>query len=273
MTGENFAVSEKLLTQYCLLKETHKDKLKSVGNSLLTDNIFTNKTMNIENSNQFLSEFSKISKDRKQKNKNESCDFNVFSFFKVDEPKHSSLLAFLLNPHESHGQGNLFLKNFLLRLNILNPDSNNWTVTAEKGRIDILLTRVNPHSIIIIENKSNRAVDQQFQLYRYWYHQIHKRKYQIDYATDEYKQKYQIIYLTPHSSKIPTDNSLSKPDISYDLPDHLNLPDRIPIEPKIWEFSKEISELLESSTNQLQSENHRLKEYIFQYLELIKNLN
>lgn len=273
MTDENLAISEKLLSQYSLLNERYKDNLISLGHSILSDDIFRYEASKVKNFNPLISEFSKISKDRKLKNKKESCDFNVFSFFKVDEPKHSSLLAFLLNPHESHGQGNLFLKNFLERLNILNPQSNNWTVTAEKGRIDILLTRVNPHSIVIVENKSNRAVDQQFQLYRYWYHQIHKRKYQIDYATDEYKQKYQIVYLTPHHSKIPTDNSLSKPDISYGLPDHLNLPDKIPIEPKIWEFEKDIAELLESSINNLDTENYRLKEYLFQYIELIKSLN
>jgi len=273
MTEAYFAISEKILKEYCLIKESYKNKLKSVGHSLLSENICNHKTANNEDFNQLLSEFLKISKERKQKNKNESFDFNFFSFFKIDEPKHSSLLAFLFNPNESHGQGNLFLKNFLERLNILNPDSNNWTVTAEKGRIDILLTRINPHSIIIIENKSNRAVDQQFQLYRYWYHQIHKRKYQIDYVTNDYKQKYQIVYLTPNYLKIPTDNSLSKPDISYYLSDHLNLPDKIPIEPKIWEFSKDIYELLESSINQLHPENHRLREYIFQYLELIKSLN
>jgi hypothetical protein len=273
MTDENFTIFENLLTQYCLERECYKNKLKSVGHSLFSEDIFGFKVSKLENFNRLLLEFSKISKDRKLKNKQESCDFNVFSFFKVDEPKHSSLLAFLLDPHESHGQGNLFLKNFLERLNILNPESNNWTVSTEKDRIDNLLTRVNPHSIIIIENKSNRAIDQQFQLYRYWYHQIHKRKYQIDYTTDEYKQKYQIVYLTPHHSKIPTDNSLSKPDISYGLPDYSNLPDKIPIFPKIWEFSKEISELLESSMTQLETKNHRLKEYIFQYLELIKSLN
>ena len=273
MTDVNLNISENLLTQYCLVRECYKKKLKSVGHFLFSEDIFIFKVSKLENYNHLLLEFLKFSKDRKQKNKQESCDFNVFSFFKVDEAKHSSLLAFLLNPYESHGQGNLFLKNFLKRLNILNPNSNNWTVTAEKDRIDILLTRVNPHSIIIIENKSNRAVDQQFQIYRYWYHQIHKRKYQIDYATDEYKQKYQIVYLTPHHSKFPTDNSLSKPDISYGLPDHSNLPDKIPIEPNVWEFSKEIFELLESSITQLETENHRLKEYIFQYLELIKSLN
>ncbi len=273
MTDENLPISEKLLTQYCLQNDLYKNKLKSVENSLLSKDIFSDKASKVKEFNPLLSEFSKISKDRKLKNKKESCDFNVFSFFKVDEPKHSSLLAFLLNPQESHGQGNLFLKSFLERLNILNPQSNNWTVSTEKGRIDILLTRANPHSIVIVENKSNRAVDQQFQLYRYWYHQIHKRKYQIDYTTDDYKQKYQIIYLTPHHSKIPTDNSLSKPDKSYGLQDYLNLPNKIPIEPKIWEFTKEITELLESSMKNLETENHRLKEYIFQYLELIKSLN
>ncbi len=273
MTDKNISISEKLLLQYFILFECYNNKLNSVGRSFLSKDILSSKVFKIEEANHLLLQFSKFSKDRKLKNKRESCEFNFFSFFKIDEPKHSLLLAFLLNPHESHGQGNLFLKNFLERLNVLKPDSGNWTVTAEKDRIDILLTRVNPHSIIIVENKSNRAPDQQFQLYRYWYHQIHKRKYQIDYSKEDYKKRYQIVYLTPHNSKTPSDNSLSKPDVSYGFPEHLNLPDKIPIEPKIWEFGKEISELLESTSKKLEAENHRLKEYIFQYLELIKSLN
>lgn len=53
-------------------------------------------------------------------------------------------------------------------------DNENWTVTAEKGRVDILLKRTHPHSVIIIENKSNYANDQENQLYRYWHQEIYK---------------------------------------------------------------------------------------------------
>jgi len=53
---------------------------------------------------------------RLQREKNELYDsnrFNPFQFLQTDEMGLSKILAFLLDPMETHGQGDLFLNSFL----------------------------------------------------------------------------------------------------------------------------------------------------------------
>jgi hypothetical protein len=208
-------------------------------------------------------------KEIKEKNKTHSILFNPLSYFPIGETMHSFLLAKLLNPNGEHGQGNLFLTYFMKKLDIEVFEHDTWTVTAETERIDILLKRQHPHTVVVIENKSNYAVDQENQLYRYWYEQIYWPNHSawgdktLEHTTNN--KHYQIIYLTPADWKIPTQNSLKKPDGTNDF-----LPDEIPIEPKIWLFKKHIVEWLTDSIQQLHEDNHRLREYIKQYIELWK---
>jgi len=233
---------------------------------LLSNNqISLNRSM-IQCSSNILKNFQVIQINAKAKNKEESCDFNMLRLFHIGETRHSILLANILNPNSEHGQENLFLLNFLLKIGIECPDKGQWIVTAEKGRIDVLLKRVHPHSVVVIENKSNLAVDQTHQLYRYWHQEIFypNRHRSMDY-TGQHPEKYQIIYLTPADWKQPTSNSLMKPS---DWPS--NLPDPLPIVPMIWKFDKEISEWLNSSLQEIPYGNYRLKEYIKQYIEFWK---
>jgi len=214
--------------------------------------------------NDILDKYIQTSKISIEKNRNYSCDFNVFSFFNITEPTHSYLISFLLNPNSSHGQGDLFLKTFLNLIGIEKPETGQWIVTAETGRIDILLKRFEPHCVVVIENKSNYAKDQENQLYRYWFQEIYypNRHKNIEFAND-HPEKYQLIYLTPASWKLPNDNTLSKPtDWSSDLPD------RIPMKPKIMEFTSDIVNWLENSIEKIPLTNNRLREYIKQYIEL-----
>lgn len=199
----------------------------------------------------------------KEKNKHESCDFNVLRFFHIGETMHSFLLAKFLDMNSEHGQENLFLKLFLQKLKIDKPDTKNWIVTAEKSRVDVLLKRFSPHSVIVIENKSNNAVDQPNQLYRYWYYQIYLKNTQIDYAKKENFKNFKVIYLIPNDWKQPSDNSLSKP-----LGWSNDLPNTIPIDPIKWKFNKEIVDWLKKSLKQLPKENYRMQEYVKQYIEL-----
>ena len=123
--------------------------------------------------------FQKFEKAYDSKNLRESIDFNVFNFiesvFWIDEPKHSRIIAFLLNPEEIHGQRETFLYLFLEMLAIKDFRKNKWNVYAEKGSVDILITSNYPDKkTIVIENKSNWAVDQDCQMYRYWYRNIFK---------------------------------------------------------------------------------------------------
>ena len=106
--------------------------------------------------------------------KNTSSDLNVYKIFNIPEVIHSKILGDFLSPIGVHGQGNFFLKRFLEKLGIENPSQGTWRVSVERGNIDILLKRNCPKSIIVIENKSNWAVDQNNQLYRYWHQEMYE---------------------------------------------------------------------------------------------------
>ena len=146
---------------------------------------------------------------------------NVFSlwneFSGISEPIHSRILHFFLSDNPMHGQGKLFLSAFLEYIGFEKDEGNEeWIITAEEGRVDVLLRRQNPLGAVIIENKSNWAEDQPNQLYRYWYENIHKRKEDSD--TDYYSKhpEYKIVYLVPDKAKQINDNSKTRP---IDYPD------------------------------------------------------
>lgn len=200
--------------------------------------------------------------------KNFSTFFNIFDFFPIDEMKHSELFSFLLNPFANHGQGKLFLNIFLDKLGIAYSQNDNWQVTNEKDRIDILLKREYPHSIIIIENKSNWAVDQPNQLYRYWLDQIYYFNPNIDYSNKEYLNSYRIIYLTPNESKKLENQSITKPsNITTDI-----LPSIIPMQIESWSFNNELVEIAESGIKKLNHTNTNLITYLKMYISKIKTL-
>ncbi len=201
------------------------------------------------------------------KNRNTSCDFNMLSLFYIGETQHSFLLANLLDPNANHGQKHLFLNIFLDLLGIKRfSDSENWIVSSEKGRIDILLKRVDPHSVIVIENKSNYAIDQNHQLYRYWYQEIYKtiseRHLPKDYIFNPPEHYYQILYLSPEHWKIPSTNTLIRPaEWNNDLPE------KVPLKVKHLLFDDFICQWLKMSLESLPKDNHRIREYVKQYIE------
>lgn len=108
-------------------------------------------------------------------------DFNIFDYLRDDEVGLSRCIASLLIPNGTHGQGNLFLKNFLERIDKVLFDNElvkRWTDTVIDGchasleeqanglrRIDVYL-RFNNGEIIGIENKP-WARDQENQLADY----------------------------------------------------------------------------------------------------------
>lgn len=202
-------------------------------------------------------------------------NFNIFSLFReefdfhVKEIMHSKLLKFLLNPFSSHGQGKKFLIEFLNLIGIQNPNNGTWFVTAEEGRIDVLLKRNHPHSVVIIENKSNWAGDQPNQLYRYWLQEIYSTTKEANFEFYENnKDKYQILYLPPSELKQFEQQSTTKPKEILNV----NLPEDLPIGVKTIYFNKEIQFWLEKCKLQLPEKNHRIREYISQYQLLCNNL-
>lgn len=221
----------------------------------------------IQETTSLVEKFQEINTQSIIKNKKTSCDFNILSLFKIGETQHSFLLAHFLNPNADHGQGHLFLNEFLDLLKIERlSDNENWIVTTEKGRIDILLKRAYPHSVIVIENKSNYAEDQNHQLYRYWYQEIYRtileRNLPKDYILNPPERYYQLLYLSPDYWKMPSGNTLTKPSGWED-----NLPIEIPFKAKHILFSDFICQWLQISLEKLTIDNHRIREYVKQYIE------
>lgn len=108
--------------------------------------------------------------------------FNIFDALGLAraEIRHSNFLAWLLDPAESHGQGQFFLKGLLediLRsvprgarplsvLELHNADLRGVEVRREWERIDLLITCEEPRFGIVIENKIGSS-EHGSQLYRY----------------------------------------------------------------------------------------------------------
>lgn len=220
----------------------------------------------VEENGALIERFQQFSKEACERNKLNSGELNFFRLFPLGETGHSYQLAKFLNPYAEHGQGKLFLMEFLKMLRIAEPEKGQWIVTAEKGRIDVLLKRRAPRSAVIIENKSNDAVDQPNQLYRYWYQEIYypNRDKPVDYAY-HHPDCYRIIYLPSSSSKKPDDNSLQKPkDEMLDA----SLPEKMPMEIDCWSFDKQIIRWLGKCHEQLPKNNFRMRDYVNQYIEL-----
>ena len=123
--------------------------------------------------------------------------FNVFRMCKVDhyENLHSAILAELLNPEGSHGQGDIFLRLFLESSGVPVPSgfcTENALVRTEyameTGRLDILIDDQIGHAVII-ENKIY-AADQEAQLQRY-----------DTFAREHFAAGYSMLYLTLYGSE------------------------------------------------------------------------
>ena len=128
---------------------------------------------------------------RLQREKNELYDsnrFNPFQFLRTDEMGLSKILAFLLDPTETHGQGDLFLNSFLKfigkhqflayqKVNIyrekITKETTQETIqetTQENRRHDIFIEGLLDNKIawvISIENKLQGAVDREDQMNDY----------------------------------------------------------------------------------------------------------
>jgi len=136
--------------------------------------------------------------------------FNIFDALGIArvEIRHSNFLAFILDPAESHGQGQLFLKAILMDLlktapagsRPLSPieldgtDLRGVEVRREWEHIDILITCQQPPFVVAIENKVD-AHEHSDQLRRY------KEKVRQHHSEDGL-----LVYLTPPDARDPTDS-------------------------------------------------------------------
>jgi hypothetical protein len=130
-------------------------------------------------------EFLQVKAENREMALKEAPDFNVFRLLGVgrDELRHSLMLAHLLDPSVSHGQGDLFLCAFLELYMKKHPEFlhlmkagrlEHWSITTElpithKGdsRLDIVVKNPALGFLCVIENKVD-AFEQPDQLQRYW---------------------------------------------------------------------------------------------------------
>ena len=165
-----------------------------------------------------------------ERNASENHHFNPLCCITIKETDHSKIIGELLDPHGSHGQQSLFLDSFLDLLGI-ESDGGRWTVAVESGgasgRVDILLRRDNPASVVIIENKVHGAQDRDGQLYRYWFHEIYSRHPHLRYDDAGTSKLFRVVYLPPGGYARPAEWSLRRPaDVSYAHCPH----ERVPME-------------------------------------------
>lgn len=173
------------------------------------------------------SSWCEIRRSESERNKRENHHYNPLRAITIKETDHSRILGELLKPDGSHGKGTLFLHSFLRRIGI-DPAPGKWIVTVESDRIDILLRREHPASVVVIENKSCNATDQPGQLYRYWFRQIFRRYPELEYHTPDTRQQFRMIYLPPGGYTRPAELSLLQPsDEEYEACEHPRLPHSI----------------------------------------------
>ena len=216
---------------------------------------------------------------RLQREKTELYDsnrFNPFQFMRTDEMGLSKILAFLLDPKESHGQGDLFLSSFLKyigRHNFLAYDSVKVAVekatkatkpTDKNGRHDIFIEGFLNHGrrwIISIENKLRFATDQDNQLEGY-----------RDYLERCREVEYCLIYL-PVFKEPPSENSIEKDKweeligakkaillSAKDLVDWLD--NTLIIAPAVKQFSQDFKKFLSEELMGNTEINHDLVKYL-----------
>ncbi len=114
--------------------------------------------------------FSEARKKRNESQRTKAEDINIFEIlgFTDDEVRHSKFLAWLLDPDETHAQGNLFFKYFLkfAELDVTYADvpyKVKTEVKHEEARIDIEI-KSEKNFLIHIENKVSASEgDEQLQ--------------------------------------------------------------------------------------------------------------
>lgn len=167
----------------------------------------------------FKRNFAKVRQDSWERDGREALDFNVFELlgFERIEADHSRMLAELLDPAGTHGQGPFFLISFVgycekmlvdfPRLFKREPTRADFIYVKKEfgsvyGRPDIVVFSSSPPFALIIENKID-AADQEKQLERYW-RLLHSQ-------FGSAGERKALIYLSPsgrppeHSEHIPAD--------------------------------------------------------------------
>jgi len=135
----------------------------------------------------------KVEPQRRLQDRKLATHFNVFDFIQPDENRLSDVLAWLLDPHETHGQGDLFLGLMFKQLGLVSSKTTDAKVQREapthgiekyRRRMDVL---VEAGAWLVIENKVDSS-EQPEQVKDYLEH-LHRCSG---------GRKHTLIYLTPN---------------------------------------------------------------------------
>lgn len=204
--------------------------------------------------------------------------FNPFRFMRTDENGLSGIIAFLLDPKQSHGQGDIFLNSFLKKLGLFHFLAYNKVVvtveksTSEKRRHDIFIEGYLDQKrtwIISIENKLRGASDQPNQL--------------GDYCDDlsKYNVPYFLIYL-PIYEQSPTsfsiDESVWQSLVEQGKAECLSarwlvdwLDQTVPLAPSIISFCSDFKRFLREDIMNINTESNELISKIIDNNELLNS--
>lgn len=138
----------------------------------------------------------------------------MYERISTKELLHSEIIAELLRPDGKHGCSDLFLREFMNRIGIEDPQHQDFSkvevktesYTAAGRRIDILIVWGN--NAVIIENKLNNAADQPDQLKDY-----------LKDTKNKGKTVQKIVYIPLYAGKKSPENV---PDVVYLCPQHLS---------------------------------------------------
>ena len=205
----------------------------------------------------------RIKREELKKNRLENHHYSPLRFITIKETDHSRLLGELLDPNGTHGQGRRFLDSFLTLLGVYEPLQDGWKVTIEAGRIDILIRRTEPRSVIIIENKANDAGDQGGQLYRYWFQEIYQRYPDLNYDDPETAERFKIVYAPSLNFSRPSDDSLFRPANLVGAPKNF---DKLPLPIDYRFFKLDLAPWLERMAAEVESP--RLAVFLKLYAEI-----
>jgi hypothetical protein len=199
---------------------------------------------------------------RNEQRKRGANDFNIFAIVRRiedEEGLHSRFIHHLLDSSADHGQGTLFLKEFLSECEIPNFNLERAKAYREYNRIDLYLTDETKH--VLIENKIN-AGDQESQIERYVTSLRNENKHDRDFY-----ENLTVVYLTLNR-EFPS---------SYSLGNIKNLSDGMQLDGSRFEFrsihyKKQIKNWISKCLGHV-SNITNLTVGLQQYLDVIDKLN
>jgi hypothetical protein len=126
--------------------------------------------------------------------------FNVFGYIRPDENRLSDIIADLLDPRGTHGQGDAFLRLFGTELGIELPDDLAGTTVTREEPTTLLANPLRRIDVVIDFGSSGLAIEN-----KPWAgEQVDQVKDYLDQLTRRYGDQFVLVYLTGDGSPPPS---------------------------------------------------------------------